>query len=717
MHQPENIRSRVKPAVLVAVLAVTLVLLPPLAAFMTFMLLVKALRRAPRQPIALPYQGGSVEVSPARVAAGAAPVPVRITYTVGPEGIKEGGSVRLCPGKVLRFGAEGWRLCLQWANGWGRLQRRRPDRPNYLDVSTSRKGVTLEVSLMKRASEVTQLMWLKRKFLQKMGVKLSPIDPRDSFLENEKVAVTVERGSLAEGDSIEFVMGRGAGLQTPHDIMESDFALEVDPSGRGYFRLEEAVPGVRAGGGKPARLDVVAPSIAAPGSEVRVLVRCLDERGVLTPEFSGRLFISAGSGLEAPPTVIMPGENEGAAWFVARVTGHGVVRIEVRDEDGGLEGESNPVACMDSPYLLLWGDLHTHSLVSDGTQEPWWLYHRARDLMGWDFTAVTDHDTWSLGEEHHRSPLEFELMMREADENYRPGEFVTFRAYEWSNHVLGHRNVMFGPAEEPVFFPHTDPRYSTPEALLGALEGRDVIVVPHHPAWKTHAGEMHFDFGPEGTGIQRLVEVYSRHGSSEYYGCPRPISHVALMRGARGTLLRAFLRREYAGLRSGSYVRDALAAGHRLGLIAGSDEHIVGVDPRRTVGHQYGGGTTGLFAAARTREAAWEALKGRRACGTTGVRMLLELRVNGVPQGAELSAGSAPRITGHVLGTADLESVDLVKFDSSGYSTPWSGGGNGPESFVDFTDRAFRENSFYYLRVVQVDGNIGWAGPTWVDRE
>lgn len=706
-----------KKAVLVAVVAFTLLLLPPFAAFAAFMLLVRAMRDAPRQPIALPYRGGSVEVSPTRVVAGATQVPVTITYTVGPEGIKEGGSVKLCGGKVLRFGTEGWRLCLQWANGWGRLQRRHPDRANYLDVTTSRQGVSLEVSLMERASEATQLMWLKRKLLQKMGIELSRIDPRGAFLENEKVEVLVERGSLLEGDSIEFVMGRGAGLETPYDIMETDFALEVDPSGRGDFRLEAAVPSLRACGGKPARLDVVAPSIAVPGSEIRVLVRCLDDRGVLTPEFSGRLFISAGPGLEAPSTVIMPDDNEGATWFSARVTGHGVVRIEVRDEDGGLEGESNPVACMDSQYLLLWGDLHTHSIVSDGTQEPSWLYHRARELMGWDFTAVTDHDTWSLGEEHDRSPLEFELMMRAADENYHPGEFVTFRTYEWTNHVLGHRNVLFGPAEEPLFFPHTDPRYSTPEALLGALEGRDVIVVPHHPAWKTHAGEMRFDFGPEGPGVQRLVEVYSRHGSSEYYGCPRPISHVAMMRGSRGTLLRAFLRREYAGLRSGSYVRDALAAGHRLGLIAGSDEHIVGVDPHRTVGHQYGGGTTGLFAAARTREAAWEALKGRRACGTTGVRMLLELRVNGVLQGAELSSGSSPRITGYVLGTADLESVELVKFDSSGYSTPWSGGGSGPESSIDFTDRAFRENSFYYLRVVQADGNMGWAGPTWVDKE
>jgi hypothetical protein len=71
---------------------------------------------------------------------------------------------------------------------------------------TSREGAELRVSLMERAADRTQLMWLKRKLLQKLGFKLDPIDPRDGFLENEKVTVGVEGASLAEGDVIEFVL-------------------------------------------------------------------------------------------------------------------------------------------------------------------------------------------------------------------------------------------------------------------------------------------------------------------------------------------------------------------------------------------------------------------------------------------------------------------------------------------------------------------------------
>ncbi len=141
----------------------------------------------------------------------------------------------------------------------------------------------------------------------------------------------------------------------------------------------------------------------------------------------------------------------------------------------------------------------------------------------------------------------------------------------------------------------------------------------------------------------------------------------------------------------------------------------MGVDPRRAPRYRYGGGLTGVFAPSRTREAVWEALKARRVCGTTGARILMEFRVDGVPHGVEVTCSSAPRITGHVLGDGELESVELVKYDSHGYTTPWVSGG-GTEAFIDFTDRSFREDSFYYLRVTQADGNLGWAGPTWVDK-
>lgn len=708
--------SRLRTALWIAAIAAALVLLPPMALFLVFVLLVPPLRKAEKKRADPPYEGGAVEVSPSIVTAGGGPVPVRISYRVGPDGIREGGAIRLCPGKVLRFSPDRWRLCLQWSNGWGRLQRRHPEREDYLDVSTTADGIVLRVSLLERAVDRTLFRWLKRKFLQKMRFPLKHIDPEDAFLECQKVTVSVAEGELVPGDVVDFELGSGAGLVVPHSAISTDFAIEVDPGGRNEFRLEAMVPSLRATGGEPATIEVVAPSVAAPGEMIKILVRCLDERGVLTQGFTGSLLLSSSGNVQVPASVVVSESGEGVAWFQAAVTGPGVSYVTAIDRKRGLEGESNPIVCAGRPDRLLWGDVHTHSLVSDGTQEPWYYYHRARDLLGWDFTSVVDHDIWSLGEEQARSPEEFELMMRVNEENNLPGEFVTFPGFEWTQHYLGHRHVLFGPGEKPVLLPHTDPLYATPGLLLEALAGQKALVVPHHPAWRTHFGEMYFDFGPRESPVQRLVEVYSRHGNSEFYGCPRPIGHVILMEGLKGKITRAVMGTEYAGASSGSYVRDALAAGYRFGLIAGSDEHLVGVDPRSNPGLLYSGGITGVFAGAVTREALWEALWNRRVCGTTGARIFMEFHTDGHPHGSEIEADGPPRITGHVIGTSDLELVELVKFDSGGYSTPWQWDGGGREAIVDFIDRRFRENSFYYLRVVQSDGHMGWAGPTWVDK-
>lgn len=716
----ESLASRaiviVSKAALVGACAILLV---PAGALAAFLILVRTLRESFEEPVRAPSGGdGAVRVVPDEVIAAGEPVPVSVVFTVGPGGIEQGGAVRLAICKVLRFGPGRWRLRLQWGSGWGTLQRRDPGRPNYVDAVASRDGVRLSVSMMEKAMDRTQLRWLKRKLLQKMGIRFAPIEARDTFLHNLKVTARVEEGSLAEGDTVEFKLGGGAGLRPPLNELETDFAIEFTGREGAPFELASAA-GIEAVGGRPSRFEVVAPTLGRPGQTVRVLARCVDDRGVLSPGVGAKLTVSCEGPLEAPRQVILAESAGGTAWFLVRVVGAGIGRVKVASVEGGLQGESDPVVCTAVPYVVLWGDMHTHSIISDGTQEPGYLYRRAR-AMGRDFTGVSDHDTWSFGEERARSPEEFALMMAEADTAYGPGEFVTLRTYEWTNHRRGHRNVVFGPSEEPVFLSHTEERYSTPRLLLEALAGKEAMVVPHHPAWKIHAGEMRYDFGPlageaPGAGLQRLVEVYSRHGNSEFYGCPRPMSHVDLMEGWRGSVLRAVLRNESAGPGSGSYVRDALAAGHRLGLVAGGDEHVAGVDPRHAPSQVYSGGITGIFATAATREAVWDALWNRRVCGTTGARMLLEFRVNGVPHGAEMRAEGPVHVTGHVVGTAALEEVELVKFDSSGYRSVWQGGG-GREATIDWTDGAFGGDSFYYLRVVQDDGHLGWAGPTWVDK-
>ncbi len=63
--------------------------------------------------------------------------------------------------------------------------------------------------------------------------------------------------------------------------------------------------------------------------------------------------------------------------------------MTVRDPDVAFETHSNPGrqrrAGKRSTSLVLWGDFHSHSVVSDGTGSPYELYRYARDVAGLDF--------------------------------------------------------------------------------------------------------------------------------------------------------------------------------------------------------------------------------------------------------------------------------------------------------------------------------------------
>ncbi|GEM_PF-735559 len=697
-----------------------IVLTFPLLLFFYFLFLVRPILKAKPQEALPPDKGANTVIEPDSITAKGAPCPVRITFELKEGFISRGGALRIRPGRVLKLPDGRWKLALQWAAGWGEIQRKKKDRPNYAAVRIWKNGTKvcpekISIEIQNNAYRKTLVRWLKRKFIQKLGFKLEPLNPKDAFLDSAGLTVRFVDEEIVKGDTVEFVIGEGARLTPPAAPIETDFAVEIDRTGSGKFHIAESVPTLRATGGEPARLEIIAPSRVFMNKRFRVVIRCVDEHGFSTTHYSGKLRIFPDEGISAPEVVRLA-EGECFARIECVCSKAGILKIRARDESRTLLGESNPIECGAGGNLLLWGDLHTHSIISDGTMEPAYLYEKAAGELGRDFAAVPDHDIWSLGEERSRTKEEFELMVAEANRYYVPGHFVTFPAYEWTHHHRGHRTIIFGPGELPVLLSHKDRRFDTPEKILTALKGKRVIAVPHHPAWKTHLGEMFFDWGSPEFENQRLVEVYSTHGCSEYYGCPKPISHATLIEGIRGKIYRAFLREEYAGPTSGSYVRDALARGNKLGLCAGSDDHQVGADPRKGIGVTYNGGLTGVYCASLTRESVWDAIYQRRIIATTGERIIIELVVNGYPQGSEITSDGPPEIRARIAGTSPLALVEVVKFDGNDYSTIYFLEDTG--AFADFTfrDRGFSSDSFYYLRVIQSDESMGWAGPIWVSR-
>jgi hypothetical protein len=156
--------------------------------------------------------------------------------------------------------------------------------------------------------------------------------------------------------------------------------------------------------------------------------------------------------------------------------------------------------------------------------------------------------------------------------------------------------------------------------------------------------------------------------------------------------------------------------GHRIGLIGSSDNHLG--TPGANDSTTYVGPAAGLAVALAERNdrgAIWDAFERRRTYATTGTRILLDFRIDEHLMGDEFASTTDPPITVAVAGTAALERVELVKHDSSGYEVIYIDEPNSEASSFDYLDADFRESSLYCVRVTQVDGEMAWSSPIWVD--
>lgn len=423
---------------------------------------------------------------------------------------------------------------------------------------------------------------------------------------------------------------------------------------------------------------------------------------------------------------------------------------------------TNPIAVTASPpeYRLYWGDIHLHSKGSDGVGTVQKGLRFGRDAMALDVVAYTDHDTMGFfippSLQRWRMHHHFFDRTKAIIEDYNdPGSFVTLFGYEWTKQPSqgGHINVYFDSTEAAELFDSRSAGSRTYEELWARLRrwrertGADVVTIPHHPAEAMYP----FDFSAirYDDELAPLVEVYSQWGSSEYRGDdgnPKPIGGIA--KGEVGT--------------PGHYVQDALAMGHRIGLMASSDFHgplpghsLLHVEPHLPRlsefladgigwGHiwrvwdeeSYPGGLVGFFAPSLTRESIFGSLRGRQVYGTSQPHRILvrfgvnETRLRDPGVDVTVDEPTAERhIRVSVAGTGPLERVTVVKNNTDwatyqgttdqaagldAYTMEDTFVDDGPITGMAWDDDRGTDADVYYVRVQQADGGMAWAGPLWV---
>ena len=355
-------------------------------------------------------------------------------------------------------------------------------------------------------------------------------------------------------------------------------------------------------------------------------------------------------------------------------------------------------------YRLLFGDIHTHSGhgakgpgkgCGTGTVDENFEY--ARDVANLDFYALSEHDVDIWNDEGW-------AMRRERTDHYNaPGRFVTIPAFEWTSSLHGHRNVYTLRSDLPFFTARKGgdqwtPENDTPRDLWKKL--RDLrakaITVPHHPTAVTHPFNWDY-FDPE---FDRLAEIYSSWGNSEYPHNPH------LGRGAD----------RWKDL----YVQAALARGYRFGIIASSDGHdgnpgfAQGIPKHPHLYHDLGSGRVAVLAKDYTREGIFEALHARRCYGTTGERIALDFRINGLFMGAEIETDDdhlQRKIEVRVTGTCPLRDIVVVK---NNVDTLCHRASHDREAITCDDDAFIKKTDWYYVRATQADGEMAWSSPIWV---
>jgi hypothetical protein len=619
----------------------------------------------------LPQVQGSAVVMPGRATVNQWTTQ-RVVYTAGPEGIAEGGGLK------IQF-PKSWE-----PDGYPGLSLD-PTQPYYVTAFASRPGVHIRLSITHEG-----------------------IEGRTDW-KDWTARLTVTGGSLLCGDIIIYTFGdRGGGGPGARAAPKADtelVGLAVDGEGDGSFSLLGKLLTVESVAGPAHSLSVVAPSLVAAREAFLLTVVARDALANAVEGYAGSVtFSSTDPDALLPPPYTFTAEDKGIHIFSATLNTPGAQWITATDAVLAPEGaSSNPVSCQPGEVALglYWGDLHSHTDFSvDATGRPAGAYEFARDVARLSFYATSDHLMPTECDDY--TPEEWAANRALVQQYYVPGQFVTLLGYEWTKGApYGNHNVYFRGPDGTLCsawdFPTTD-------ALWACLEGQAALTIPHHTGKRFPDGNSRaVDMTRVNDTFRRSIEIYSMHGESEVYNPGDPLSYESV--GAPGT----------SSVAGPHYARDGWAFGQPLGVIASSDNH----DGRPG---QAFAGLAAVYAPQLTREAVFDAIAAGHTYGTTGQRIVLDLRVDGHMMGETytVTLPSAPSVEVRVIGTDDLDYVQVVKYDGITYTVPYSVTAlESREAAFTWTDADLRGDALYYVRLAQVRPVrdrlvMAWSSPVWV---
>lgn len=489
------------------------------------------------------------------------------------------------------------------------------------------------------------------------------------------------------------------------------FLLYIDTSGKGQFSDPEVFT-MDIRGNELFSIKVLTPSYVIRNKRFDVIVRFEDEFGNLTSKTPEETLIE------------LSYENlrENLSWklFVPE-TGFitlpnlyfnevGTYTIQLLNTHTNEIFRSAPIRCyQENEKTLFWGLLHGESERIDSTENIESCLRHFRDEKSLNYFSTSSF------EDVEETPADlWKLISQNVDEFDETDRFVTFLGFQWpgAKGTEGVRHIIYAKDNKPLLR-KKDAKSTTLKKMYKSSAPKEFISIPTFTMGKGF--EFNFeDYSPE---FERVVEIYNSWGCSERTakeGNLRPItgpSKKGVGETAEGSII------------------NALKKNLRFGFVAG------GMDDRGIYGNffendqeQYSPGMTAILSPEHSRASLFEALYNRCCYATTGPRIIIDFSLAGTPMGGEVSTADKHglminrHLAGHVAGTTDLATVEIVRngkvihtYKPTGYSLDFEYDDLTSLEAACLTVDKKPPFCFYYIRVTQKDGNMGWSSPIWVD--
>jgi hypothetical protein len=343
-------------------------------------------------------------------------------------------------------------------------------------------------------------------------------------------------------------------------------------------------------------------------------------------------------------------------------------------------------------YQLLRGEFHRHTEMSwdggpDGSLEDMFRY--AIDAARMDWIGNGDHDN-GAGREYS-----WWLTQKLSDAYHVQGVFTPMFTYERSvPYPHGHRNVMFAQrGVRPL------PRLAEPdmEKRVAGVHADDTKMLYRYLkelngicAVHTSATGMGTDWRDSDPVVEPIVEIYQGDRMSyEYPDCPR--AGFGPQSGKTPV--------QIGGWQPLGFLDNAMKVkGYRLGFQASSDHWSTHISYCIVLAEKH------------DRESILEAIKKRNVYGATD-DIIVDFRSGSHIMGDEFKTTQPPKLEWTVIGTNEIAQIDILK-DHEIVETIKPGAQEVRGAWTD--PRPSPGVHYYYIRVMQTDGELAWASPMWI---